>query len=125
MGEHIIELSDLTKKYGSFTAVDHLNLKINKGEIFGLLGPNGAGKTTTIKLIMGHLQRDGGNIEVYGKELEGNEKFYKDIIGYIADECYFPPAFTVNDVRETIRSFYPSFDPDRFNQYIKKWEPTV
>ena len=53
MAETIIELRDLTKKYGSFTAVDQLSLAIRGGEIFGLLGPNGAGKTTTILMILG------------------------------------------------------------------------
>ena len=47
----MIELSDLTKKFDTFTAVDHLNLRIETGEFFGLLGPNGAGKTTTISLM--------------------------------------------------------------------------
>lgn len=48
MGEQVIVLTDLTKQYGNFTAVDHIRLHIQKGEIFGLLGPNGAGKSTTI-----------------------------------------------------------------------------
>ena len=51
MGEEVIVLTDLTKKYGSFTAVDHICLSVGKGEIFGLLGPNGAGKSTTILML--------------------------------------------------------------------------
>ena len=53
MGEQVIVLTDLTKKYGNFTAVDHISLSICKGEIFGLLGPNGAGKSTTILMMLG------------------------------------------------------------------------
>ena len=53
MGEQVIVLTDLTKKYGNFTAVDHIRLKIRKVEIFGLLGPNGAGKSTTILMMLG------------------------------------------------------------------------
>ena len=53
MGEQVIVLTDLTKQYGNFTAVDHIRLNIRKGEIFGLLGPNGAGKSTTILMMLG------------------------------------------------------------------------
>ena len=56
MGEQVIVLTELTKQYGKFTAVDHIRLSIRKGEIFGLLGPNGAGKSTTI-LMMRELSR--------------------------------------------------------------------
>ena len=57
MGEQVIVLTDLTKKYGNFTAVDHISLSICKGEIFGLLGPNGAGKSTTILMMLGLRNR--------------------------------------------------------------------
>ena len=66
MDENIIELNDLTKKYGSFTAVDHLNLSIRKSEIFGLLGPNGAGKSTTILMMLGLTEISGGSVDVLG-----------------------------------------------------------
>lgn len=56
-GRVIIETRDLTKKYGNKTAVNHLNLSVHEGEVFGLLGPNGAGKTTTILMLLGLLSR--------------------------------------------------------------------
>ena len=62
----MIETQELTKVYGSITAVDHLNLTISKGEIFGLLGPNGAGKTTTILMLMGLSEPTSGSIRVAG-----------------------------------------------------------
>jgi len=55
--EYVIETQDLTKKYNSFLAVDALNLKIKKGEVFGFLGPNGAGKTTSIKMMVSLLKQ--------------------------------------------------------------------
>jgi ABC-2 type transport system ATP-binding protein len=61
---HIIELVDLTKKYGSFTAVDKLCLTVDKGEIFGLLGPNGAGKSTTILMMLGLTDPTSGSVKV-------------------------------------------------------------
>ena len=65
----MIELSDLTKKFDTFTAVDHLNLRIETGEFFGLLGPNGAGKTTTISLMSTLLLPTEGEIRVDGEGL--------------------------------------------------------
>ena len=59
MCQHVIELTGLTKKYGGFTAVNDLNLTVEKGDIFGLLGPNGAGKSTTIKSIANLLNFEG------------------------------------------------------------------
>ena len=58
----MIELINLTKKFGDFTAVDHLNLTVNTGEFFGLLGPNGAGKTTLFRLILDLYQATKGNV---------------------------------------------------------------
>ncbi|MCX8023870.1 MAG: ATP-binding cassette domain-containing protein, partial [Thermanaerothrix sp.] len=62
----VIVTKDLTKKYGDFVAVDHLNLTVQKGEVFGLLGPNGAGKTTTILMILGLTEPTSGSIRVLG-----------------------------------------------------------
>ncbi|HYX09851.1 MAG TPA: ATP-binding cassette domain-containing protein, partial [Bacteroidales bacterium] len=66
MSDHIIEMVELTKKYGTFTAVDHLSLNIRKGEIFGLLGPNGAGKSTSILMMLGLTEPSSGNVFVCG-----------------------------------------------------------
>ena len=66
MGEQVIVLTDLTKQYGNFTAVDHIRLNIRKGEIFGLLGPNGAGKSTTILMMLGLTEPTSGTVEICG-----------------------------------------------------------
>ena len=68
MGEQVIVLTELTKQYGKFTAVDHIRLSIRKGEIFGLLGPNGAGKSTLIKVLTGVYSKDEGQIFIDGKD---------------------------------------------------------
>ena len=65
----MIQLEHLTKRFGSFTAVDDLNLSIAEGEIFGFLGPNGAGKTTTIRMMMGLLKPTSGRIVLGGRDL--------------------------------------------------------
>ena len=69
MGEQVIVLTDLTKQYGNFTAVDHIRLNIRKGEIFGLLGPNGAGKSTLLNLLGGMDKATSGHIFVDGDDI--------------------------------------------------------
>ena len=72
--ELIIETTMLSKQYGTHTAVNNINLHIEKGKIYGLLGRNGAGKTTIMKMILGLVTPTSGNIKVFGKKLFGNEK---------------------------------------------------
>ena len=65
----VIKIQELTKQFGSFTAVDHISFDVRKGEIFGFLGANGAGKTTTLKAIVGIMNFDSGDIYIDGKSI--------------------------------------------------------
>ena len=65
----MIQLRDLSKNYGRFTAVDRLTLEVPRGELFGFLGPNGAGKTTTLRMIAGILQPTGGSVTIGGEDI--------------------------------------------------------
>jgi len=87
--EKIIETRELTKVYGSITAVDHLNLTIKRGEIFGLLGPNGAGKTTTILMLMGLSEPTSGSIRLAGLDPVRQALSVKRIVGYMPDNMGF------------------------------------
>ncbi len=89
MADHIIELVDLTKKYGSFTAVDMLNLTVGKGEIFGLLGPNGAGKSTTILMMLGLTDPTSGSVQVCGINPTQNPIAVKRKVGYLPEDVGF------------------------------------
>lgn len=89
MAENSIELVDLTKKYGSFSAVDQLYLNIRKGEIFGLLGPNGAGKSTTILMMLGLTEPTSGLVNVCGIDPTTNPIEVKRRIGYLPEDVGF------------------------------------
>lgn len=65
----IVHIENLVKRYGSLVALDHLNLDIQEGEIFGLLGPNGSGKTTAINCMLALLKYDKGSIQIFGQEM--------------------------------------------------------
>ncbi len=89
MKQNIIELTDLTKKYGDYTAVNHLNLSINKGEIFGLLGPNGAGKSTTILMMLGLTDPTSGSVNICGINSTNNPIEVKRRVGYLPEDVGF------------------------------------
>ena len=79
----VINVKNLVKRYDDLLALDHLNLEVNDGEIFGLLGPNGSGKTTAINCILSLLKYDKGTIDVYGKPMRPNAYDIKMNIGVI------------------------------------------
>lgn len=83
MSKAIIKIENLVKRYNELIALDHLNLEIKEGEIFGLLGPNGSGKTTTINCILSLLSYDKGTIQVFGKEMKPDSYDLKRQIGVV------------------------------------------
>ena len=89
MAEPIIQLVNLTKKYGDFTAVNNLSLTIEKGEIFGLLGPNGAGKSTTILMMIGLTEPSSGTVEVCGINSTNHPIEVKKKVGYLPEDVGF------------------------------------
>ena len=117
----IIETQDLTKVYNGQTAVDHLDLSIREGEIFGFLGPNGAGKTTTILMLLGLTEPSGGQVRVLGHDpireprqvkrqvgyLQENMGFYGDLdarqmLGYIADLNHLPRELAAERIEKAL-----------------------
>ena len=81
----MLYISDWTKNYGSFTAVNHLTLHIPEGDLFGFVGPNGAGKTTTIRIVCGLLKASGGSVQIGGTSAPVGSKEMKRLIGYVPD----------------------------------------
>ncbi len=89
MSEPVIVLSELTKRYGEYTAVDNLSLTIRRGEIFGLLGPNGAGKSTTILMMLGLSEPSSGSVSVCGHNSTREPIRVKQKVGYLPDDVGF------------------------------------
>ena len=83
--EIAVKISGLVKDYNGLHAVDHLDLSVPKGSIYGFLGPNGAGKTTTLKMIVGMTEPTSGEIEIMGKKVTFGSSYGRDIIGYLPD----------------------------------------
>jgi ABC-2 type transport system ATP-binding protein len=89
MSETVIETHDLTKRYGDVVAVDHLDMTIQAGEVFGMLGPNGSGKTTTILMMLGLTEPTAGQVRVLGLDPARQPLSVKARVGYIPDQVGF------------------------------------
>lgn len=103
----LLEINNLTKKYGKFVALDGVNLSLGEGKIVGLLGPNGSGKTTLMKCVAGLLTPDGGSITVDGKPIGAETK---KIVSFLPERTYLRPTQTVASVLEYFSLFYEDFD---------------
>ena len=88
---YIIETKNLTKQYGSQKSVADLNIHVKRGRIYGLLGRNGAGKTTTMKMLLGLTKPTSGEVKIWGKPLQGNEKKLLPRIGSLIESPGFYP----------------------------------
>ena len=102
----MIELKSLTKRYGSFTAVDEIDLRVPKGELFGFLGPNGAGKTTTLRMIAGILRPTGGTVRIGDIDVTENPMAAKAILGYIPDRPYIYEKLTGAEFLRFVAGLY-------------------
>lgn len=102
-----ITITDLTKRFGNMTALENIDLEVEKGQIVGLLGPNGSGKTTLIKIMTGLLQPTSGSITINGKE-PGIET--KKIVAYLPDRNALPDHMTTKQLINLYEDFFEDFD---------------
>lgn len=121
MSENVLEVKGLSKEYQNF-ALQDISFTLPKGYIMGYVGQNGAGKTTTLSSVMHLIKADKGDINVDGIRYEENEVAYKEVIGYIGDSASMMPDFTLKQVRTVLRDFYPSWEPEKFENLVKKWK---
>ena len=105
-GELVVEVKDLVRRFGAFTAVDHVSFEVGRGEIFGLLGPNGAGKTTTFRMLCGLLAASGGTLRVAGADLLRAGPAARQRIGYMAQRFSLYAQLSVQENLEFFASAY-------------------
>jgi ABC-2 type transport system ATP-binding protein len=95
MNDYVIETKQVTKAYGSFLALEHVNIHVKKGSIYGLVGDNGAGKSTLLKLLAGHSYATEGEIQLFGKYGEKELESARKKIGFMIEQTGFFPNITV------------------------------
>lgn len=113
----ILECNSLTKSYGAITALNNVNISLERGRIVGLLGPNGSGKTTLIKLINGLLVPTSGTIKINGFE-PGIES--KKIVSYLPEKTYIPDWMKISDILDFFSDFYSDFDKNKANDMLER-----
>jgi len=97
MAEAMIECDGLTKRFGTFTAVDHVSFSVGKGSIFGFLGPNGSGKSTVIRMLCGILEPTEGTARIGGHDVVNDTEPIKDMIGYMSQKFSLYDELTVDE----------------------------
>jgi len=117
--EYAIETDNLTKNYGNLTAVNKLNLKVQKNSIHGFLGPNGAGKTTTLKILVGLLKPSEGSAKVLGKEVNGDDADSRLNIGYMPELARFPKHLKGAELLDVYGRMYGMTSQQRAEQIPK------
>lgn len=109
----MIEIQKVTKKFGTFTAIEDLTITVEKASIYGLVGYNGAGKTTLLKTVAGVYRADGGTVKLFGEDVFDNAKA-KQRLFYIPDDLYFQPYATMEKMARFYHGYYPHFNYDTF-----------
>jgi len=117
-----IHTKGLTKHYGSFTALDHLDLEVQKGEILGYLGPNGAGKTTTIRTILGLIKPTSGSAEIFGIDTQKDKVRAHEQTAYIPGESAFWPNLTGAETLHLLGKVHGKIDETYRDELIKRFE---
>ena len=117
--DYAIETTDLTKCFGSLTAVNKLNLKVEKNTIHGFLGPNGAGKTTTIKILVGLLKPTEGSVKVLGQEVQVDDADSRLGIGYMSELPKFPKHLKGAELLDIYGRMYGMSQQQRAEQIPK------
>jgi ABC-2 type transport system ATP-binding protein len=116
-----LEVKGLRKSFGDFLLND-VSFTLPKGYIMGLVGPNGAGKTTTIQLILNMLERDGGEISVFGKDNIKDESAIKQDIGVVFDSSFYVDSWTVKDTERAVSVFYQGWKRDAFAEMVRRFD---
>ena len=111
----MIELSNVVKKFDSYTVLDNVNLSIKEGTAFGLLGSNGAGKSTILRLLCGIYGANQGTVTIDGQEVYNNPKV-KERVFFINDETIQFAHYTLKELKDFYKGFYPNFSEELFEK---------
>ncbi|TAJ23546.1 MAG: ABC transporter ATP-binding protein [Nitrospirae bacterium] len=123
MSSPIVEVKNLTKRFGDFTAVDGISFEIRRGEILGLLGPNGAGKTTTIQMLLGLITPTAGSIHMFGKDLSTHREEILNQVNFSSSYISMPYALTVEENLKVVARLYGLSEvPRRIDEVVKQLE---
>lgn len=117
---NVIELKNVVKDYGDFK-LDHISFAVPEGSVCGFIGQNGAGKTTTINLILDIINRDEGEISLFGKPVDKDHAYVREDVGVVFDEMGFHEFMTAKDINIMMKNIYKNWDEVAFFDYLKRF----
>lgn len=115
--DNVLEVRNLSKKFTGFS-LNNVSFTLPMGYIMGFIGPNGSGKTTTIKLILNMLEKDGGAIQVFGRDTVSSEQEIKERIGVVMDNPYYVEDWTLAAVGKALAPFYQKWDSKKYSEML-------
>ncbi len=118
----VLKTTDLTKKFGKFTALNGVNIEVNKGEVFGFIGPNGAGKSTTIRVLLGILKATDGEAKIFGKDAWKDAVEIHKRIAYVPGDVNLWPNLTGGEVIDLFVELRGANNKSRREELIKKFD---
>lgn len=116
----ILSVKNLNKSFGEFKAVNNMNLQVNQGDIYGFLGPNGAGKSTTLRMILGLIKPDSGEILINGKSNSGSNRNFLTSIGALIEKPDFYKNLSANDNLKILYKMSKLKDINRISEVLKE-----
>lgn len=116
-----LRINNLSKGFGKKAVLEHFQMSISQGKVYGLFGKNGEGKTTLIRMIMGIIPPDSGDIFYKEQKLKYSDSSYKKEIGFIAEDSVFFSWMTVEELLRFNATFYPTWNKDKVDGYLKRF----
>lgn len=119
---NVVEVKNLTKRFGNFTALDGINLDVRAGEVFGFIGPNGAGKSTTIRVLLGILKATKGDVQVFGKDAWNDAVDIHKRVAYVPGDVNLWPNLTGGEVIDLFVKLRGTNNKSRREELIEKFD---
>lgn len=122
MSQDIVRIEGLVKQFGRFRALDGLDLDVRSGEVHGFLGPNGAGKSTTIRILLGLMRHDGGQIMLFGRDPWGEGTKLRGDVAYVPGDVSLWPGLTGGECMDILAGVHGGMDPGRRADLIERFD---
>ena len=117
---NVIEIRGVTKDYGDFK-LDNISFAVPEGSVCGFIGQNGAGKTTMIRIILDAINRDGGEVYVFGKSIDKDSAALREDIGVVFDEMGFHDFLTAKQINTIMKNVYKNWNEEKYFEYLKRF----
>ena len=119
MSDHVVEIRNLTRRFGKTTALDGVSLDVKPGQVYGLVGANGQGKTTLIRHLLGLLKAEEGTVRVFGMDPVRDAVQVLERVGYLSEHRELPDWMRIDEMMRYTSAFYPKWDQDYASELIR------